>query len=62
MKLQWDHRTRSVIDTTSDERDAYQNLTGIYQDPRGGYELMRVTGPLAKTGAGWILYVRKFET
>lgn len=62
VKLQWDHRTRSVRDTTSDERGAYQNLTGRYQDPGGGNEPMRVTGPLTKTGAGWILYIRKFET
>ncbi|MGH3800169.1 MAG: galactose oxidase-like domain-containing protein [Pseudonocardiaceae bacterium] len=62
VKLQWDFHMRSVRDTTSDERDAYQNLEGRYQDLRGGYELMLVTGPLAKTGAGWVLYVRTFET
>ncbi|MGH3987336.1 MAG: galactose oxidase-like domain-containing protein, partial [Pseudonocardiaceae bacterium] len=61
-KLQWDYQTRSVRDTTRDERDAYQNLTGRYQELRGGDEPTRVTGPLARTGNGWVLYVRKFET
>lgn len=61
MKLQWDHRTSSVRDATSDELDAYQNLESAHQDLRGGNEPVRVTGPLAKTDAGWVLYVRKFE-
>jgi hypothetical protein len=61
-KLQWDYQTRGVRDTTRDEQDAYQNLTGRYQAPRGGYEPMLVTGPLTKTDTGWVLYVRKFET
>lgn len=56
MKLQWDHLTRSVREITSTERDAYQNLERRYQA-----EPTRVTGPLTKTGAGWVLYVRKFE-
>ena len=61
MKLQWNHHTRSVRNTTSGEREAYQNLAGRYRDLRGGYEPMRVTGPLTKTSTGWVLYVREFE-
>ncbi len=61
MKLQWDHQTRRVRDTTSSERDAYQNLERSSRDLRGGYEPMRVTGPLEKTASGWVLYVREFE-
>jgi galactose oxidase len=61
MKLQWDHQKRSVRDITSDERDAYQNLGERYQEIGGGYEPTRVTGPLTKTDAGWVLYVREFE-
>jgi hypothetical protein len=61
MKLQWDHRTRSVRAITSDERDAYQNLERRYQEIGGGDEPARVTGPLTKTDSGWVLYVREFE-
>ena len=61
VKLQWDRQTRSVRDITSDERDAYQNLKRRYQDLSGGHEPTRVTGPLTKTDAGWVLFVRKFE-
>jgi galactose oxidase len=61
MKLQWDHQTRKVKDTTSDEQDAYHKLKTRYQDLGGRDEPTRVTGPLTKTGTGWILYVRKFE-
>ncbi|MGQ0716681.1 MAG: galactose oxidase-like domain-containing protein [Pseudonocardiales bacterium] len=61
MKLQWDYQTRRVRDTTRDERDAYRNLTGRYQDLRGDDEPTRVTGPLTKTDTGWVLYVREFE-
>ncbi|MCA1709888.1 MAG: hypothetical protein LC808_44045, partial [Actinobacteria bacterium] len=61
MKLQWDYRTRKVKDATIDERDAYQKLETRYHDLGSGDKPTHVTGPLTKTGTGWILYVRKFE-
>jgi len=60
-KLQWDHHARKIKDLTNDERDAYRKLETRYQDPEGGNGPIRVTGPLAKSDGGWILYVRKFE-
>jgi hypothetical protein len=61
MNLQWDHRARKIKDATSDERDAYQKLETRYQNLRSVEEPTPVTGPLTKTGTGWILYVRKSE-
>jgi galactose oxidase len=58
MKLQWDLRSRSVRDATSDEQDAYQNLARTCQESGGRSELMHITGPLTKTADGWILHVR----
>jgi hypothetical protein len=60
-KVQWDHQARKIKDATSGELDAYQELRRRYQDLGSEAELMRVTGPLTKTGDEWILYVREFE-
>jgi galactose oxidase len=57
MKLQWDHRTRSVIDTTSDERDAYQNLTGNLSRPQRWLRADACHWPVGKDG-GWVDSIR----
>jgi hypothetical protein len=61
VKLQWDLQTRSVIETTSDELSAYENLERRFRGLEGGGGPVQVTGPLSKTAAGWMLYVRTFK-
>lgn len=61
LKLQWDFRTGSVREVTSEEQDAYQSLERACQDRENGSMQFRVTGPLTNSGDDWVVYVRKFE-
>lgn len=58
-KLQWDHRSRQPHDAASHELNAYAAAVQHVRD-RSSHD-MRVTGPLIKRGAEWILFVRMFE-
>jgi hypothetical protein len=61
IKVQWDYATRKPQEGTSDELQAYDNLRQQLQSGWDAGKPVRITGPLTKTAAGWILYVREFE-
>jgi hypothetical protein len=60
-KVQWDYEVRKPQGATSDELQAYDNLRQQLQVERDTGKLVRATGPLTKTAAGWILYIRQFK-
>jgi hypothetical protein len=60
MKVQWDYATRKPQEPTSDELQAYDSLRQQWQSGQDAAKPVRVTGPLTRTAAGWILYVREF--
>jgi galactose oxidase len=61
IKVQWDYAARKPQEATANELQAYDNLRQQLQSARDAGKQVRVTGPLAKTAAGWVLYVREFE-
>jgi hypothetical protein len=60
-KVQWDHRAQKTRDATVEETNAYQDLLQIWHYRAGREVLVRVTGPLVRTNAGWKVRVRHFE-
>jgi hypothetical protein len=61
MKIQWDYAARKPQEATPGELQAYDNLRQQLQSGRDAGQPVHVTGPLTKTAAGWILYIRKFK-
>jgi galactose oxidase len=58
-KIQWNAANASPQPLTPDEQKAYESLEGKVKD-RGGSLQATVTGPLQKSGQGYILKVRLF--
>jgi galactose oxidase len=59
-KIQWDVGKASAKPLERDEQDAYQRLQQKVEDA-GGSLSAQVTGPLVKSGAGYVLKVRQFS-
>jgi galactose oxidase len=60
-KVQFDRQTGAARPATAKELGAYQRLIARYQAAGAGDFPARVTGPLRRKDAGWILHVRCFE-
>jgi galactose oxidase len=58
-KLQWNHRSRQPHVAARHELNAYAAAVQHVRDRRN--DEVRVTGPLVKRGAEWVLFVRMFE-
>jgi galactose oxidase len=58
-KIQWDVAKASAKPLEPDEQDAYQRLQQKVDDA-GGSLSAEVTGPIVKSGAGYVLKVRQF--
>ena len=60
-KVQFDRQTGAARPATANELGAYQRLIARYRAAGAGDFPARVTGPLRRKDAGWILHVRCFE-
>jgi hypothetical protein len=61
IKVQWNYAARKPQEATANELRAYDNLRQQLQSARDAGKQVRVTGPLTRTAAGWVLYIREFE-
>jgi len=60
-KVQFDRPTGAAKPATTEELAAYQRLVARCRAAGAGDFSARVTGPLRRKDAGWILHVRCFE-
>ena len=61
MTVEWDYAARKPQEPTSDELQAYDNMRQQWQGGPDEAKPVRVTGPLTRTAAEWVVYIREFE-